>query len=173
MASNPRRISNKKSGDEGVQRISISLPGSVFRELDQLIAERGLESRSKAVADMVTQFALKHKEDRGTNIMAGTITVVYDISTGTLLQRLAELQRHHIDEVISSLHVQLENNHRMEVLLVQGPVETLKSIVDKLVAIKGVKTGKLSLTATIMPPIHPLPVNRSKSKSANKRVSRP
>jgi CopG family transcriptional regulator, nickel-responsive regulator len=159
----PNKFTRKKEED-AVQRISISLPSSVFRELDQLITERGLESRSKAVADMVTQFALKHQEEKGVTIMAGTITVVYDVSTGTLLQRLAELQRYYIDEVISSLHVQLENDHRMEVLLVQGPVERLKEIVNKLVSIKGVKTGKLSLSAAIMPPIHPLPASYPKSK---------
>ncbi len=53
--------------------------------------------------------------------MAGTITIVYDESKGNLLQRLAELERRFLDEVISSLHVQLENDHRIEVLLVQGP----------------------------------------------------
>jgi CopG family transcriptional regulator, nickel-responsive regulator len=150
---------NSKNGssDGKVQRISVSLPDSVFRELDQLVTERGLESRSKAIADMVTHFALEHQEDKGDGIMAGTITIVYDESKGNLLQRLAELERDFIDEVISSLHVQLQDNHRMEVLLVQGPAKQLQRIADKLMALKGVKTGKLTLTSMIIPPLHPLP----------------
>ncbi len=40
--------------------------------------------------------------------MAGTITLIYDEAKGQILQRLAELERTHVDEVISSLHVQLE-----------------------------------------------------------------
>ena len=89
--------------------------------------------------------------------MAGTITIVYDESKGNLLQRLAELERGFIDEVISSLHVQLQDYHRMEVLLVQGPANQLTRIADKLMALKGVKTGKLTLTSMIIPPLHPLP----------------
>lgn len=159
---------NKNGQSNGkVQRISVSLPDSVFRELDQLVEERGLESRSKAIADMVTHFALEHQEDKGDSIMAGTITIVYDESKGHLLQRLAELERSFIDEVISSLHVQLQDNHRIEVLLVQGPANQLKKIADKLMAIKGVRTGKLTLTSMIIPPLHPLPAKAARKATDN------
>jgi CopG family nickel-responsive transcriptional regulator len=140
-----------------VQRISVSLPESVYCELNQLVAERGLESRSQAIAVMVTQAALEHREDKGDTLMAGTITIVYDESKGNLLQRLAELERRYLDEVISSLHVQLENDHRIEVLLVQGPARDLQIIANELLALKGVKTGRLTLTTMLMPPLHPLP----------------
>jgi CopG family nickel-responsive transcriptional regulator len=153
----PRKSRNNWNSDGKVQRISVSLPDSVFTELDQLVAEQGWESRSKAISNMVTQFALKHRENNGDTIMAGTITIVYDESKGNLLQRLAELERRFLSEVISSHHVQLEDNHRIEVLLVQGPVSTLKTIADQLRALKGVKTGKLNLTTILMPPLHPLP----------------
>jgi CopG family nickel-responsive transcriptional regulator len=53
--------------------------------------------------------------------------------------------------------VQLENNHRMEVILVQGPAGKLREIADRLLGCKGVRTGKLTLTSIIIPPLHPLP----------------
>src|SRR6266481_574438 len=159
-------IKNGQS-DAKVQRISVSLPDAVFRQLDQMVQERGLESRSKAIADMITHFALEHEEDKGDSIMTGTITIVYDESKGHLLQRLAELERNFIDEVISSLHVQLQDNHRIEVLLVQGPANQLKKIADKLMAIKGVKTGKLTLTSMIIPPLHPLPLKAPRPTGNN------
>jgi CopG family nickel-responsive transcriptional regulator len=123
-----------------VQRISVSLSESVFCELDQLVAERGWENRSKAISVMVTQSALEHREENGETLMAGTITIVYDESQGNLLQRLAELERRFLD-----------------VLLVQGPARSLQKIADQLLALKGVKTGKLTLTTMLMPPLHPLP----------------
>jgi CopG family transcriptional regulator, nickel-responsive regulator len=159
MKAKLKRQRSSENSDGKVQRISVSLPASVFHELDQMVAERGLESRSKAIAEMVTQSGLQHREDRG------TITIVYNESKGNFLQRLAELERHFLDEVISSLHVQLEDNHRMEVLLVQGPVNRLKMIADQLIALKGVRTGKLTLTSMIMPPLHQHPRVRPVSKS--------
>jgi len=148
---------------EKVTRISVSLPESVFRELDRMIEERGLENRSKAIAQMITQQAIEHEQDRGDRLMAGTITLIYDESRGNLLAKLAELQRQHIDEVISSLHVQLEHHHRMEVVLVQGPAQKLQQIADRLFACTGVSTGKLTLTSMIIPPLHPLPEKKKKN----------
>jgi CopG family nickel-responsive transcriptional regulator len=140
-----------------VHRISVSLPGTVFRELDHMVERRGLENRSKAIADMIMHCAVDNGEDHGGRVMAGMITLVFDESKGNLLQRIAELERRYIDEIISSLHVQLQDNHRMEVFLVQGPADTLNKIADKLLACSGVKTCKLTLTSMIIPPIHPLP----------------
>lgn len=144
-----------------VQRISISLPDAVYRELDEMIEERGIESRSKLITELITQAVTEHQEDKGDQIMAGTITLIYDEAKGPLLQRLAEIEREHLDEVISSLHVQLEQNHRMEAILVQGPASKLKRIADRLVGCKGVRTGRLTLTSIIIPPLHPLPEKTS------------
>jgi hypothetical protein len=44
-----------------VQRINISLPEGIFRELDQMVAERGLENRSKAIAEMLSRFVLERR----------------------------------------------------------------------------------------------------------------
>lgn len=152
---------------ERVTRISVSLPESVFRELDRMVEERGLENRSKAIAQMITEQAIEHEQEGGDRLMAGTITLIYDESRGNLLARLAELQRKHIDEVISSLHVQLEHNHRMEVVLVQGPAGKLQRIADQLFACTGVVTGKLTVTSMIIPPLHPLPKTPNRKPARN------
>ena len=44
-----------------VPRINISLPEGIFRELDQMVAERGLENRSKAIAEMLSRFVLERR----------------------------------------------------------------------------------------------------------------
>ena len=98
----------KQAGTGSVQRISVSLPEGIFRELDQMVAERGLENRSKAIAEMISRFVLERREASGDPVMAGMIALVYDECRGGLAQRLFELERKYRKEVISSLHVQLE-----------------------------------------------------------------
>lgn len=142
---------------EPVQRISVSLPESVFQELDKLVERRGFESRSQAIAEMIQKSASEHSEDLGDAIMAGTITLFYNESKPGLWENLARIERENVDEVISSQHVLLEKNHVMEVLLVQGPASKLKKISDQLITCKGIFSGRLTLTSTLMPPIHPLP----------------
>jgi CopG family transcriptional regulator, nickel-responsive regulator len=138
---------------DSVERISISLPKTLLAQLDSMIGQRGFDSRSRAIAEMINAQLTEHSETRGTQIMAGTITLVYDHSKPNLQSQLSAIQHRHIAEVISSLHVHLERHHTMEVILVQGPAAKLKAIADELITCKGVKTGKLQLSTAILPPL--------------------
>ena len=141
-----------------VSRISVSLPEHLLRQLDRMVLARGFESRSQAIAEMVNQQLVEYRQELGEDIMAGTITLVYDHSTPGVQKQLADMQHRHLSEVISSLHVHLMHAHTMEVILVQGPTQRLQHIADRMLTCRGVITGKLQLTTAILPPVHPLPV---------------
>ena len=140
----------------GVTRISVSLPRNLSIELDALVVQKGFESRSQALTSMIAESLVEHRKDAGDAVMAGAITLFYSQRKNNILADLANLKRRHLDEVIGSLQVQLEDDHIMEVILVQGPGMTLRKICDAFATCKGVKVGKLTLTSTIIPPLHPL-----------------
>lgn len=139
---------------EKAHRISISLPQELARDLDQLLTERGFQNRSQVIAELVRQELVDHRSRQGDAVMAGTLTLVYDEAIPGLRVRLMEIARRHLDEVISSLHVMLEDDHSLEVWLVQGPVSRLHRICNEVLACRGVKTGKLTLTSAVLPPLH-------------------
>lgn len=149
-------MAKPKKTREPVSRITISLPPEVSRGLDRLVEARGFENRSQAVTSIINESLLEHQKETEEGIMAGTITLFYNQGRKNILGELATLKRRFIDEVIGSLQVQLENNHVMDVILVQGPVDILQKVTDQLVSCKGVKVGKLTLTSSIIPPLHPL-----------------
>jgi CopG family nickel-responsive transcriptional regulator len=140
-----------------VSRISVSLPEILLRELDRMVEQRGFESRSQLIAELVSEELAEHKQDLGEDIMAGTINLVYDHSTPGLQHQLSDLQHRYIDEVISSLNVNLVDAQTLGVILVQGPAAKLKMIADKMISCRGVISGKLLMSAAIIPQIHPLP----------------
>ncbi len=140
--------------NEGVKRVTVSMPEETYQFLDRLVVARGFDSRSQAVAEMIHQHAAQHLSRIGTEVMAGTLTLVYDESKSTLLRDLSRIFREHIAEVISSQHVLLEDDHMLEVILMQGPAKTLRDIANKLVTCKGVKTAQLTLTPHLIPPLH-------------------
>jgi CopG family nickel-responsive transcriptional regulator len=143
---------NKKSSC--VSRISISLDEGLLTEIDWMAEKRGYQSRSQAISDMAKNQLVDFKRQLGNEVMAGTITLFYDRSVRGLQKKLSDIQYQNIDEVISSLHVHLEENKLMEVLLVQGPTAKLHAILDSMVVLKGVITGRLQLLAAVLPPIH-------------------
>lgn len=145
---------SEDENNEKVRRVTVSMPEETFRALDALVASRGFESRSQAVADMIHQEAARHLGEIDTEVMAGTLMLVYDESKSTLLRDLSRIFREHVAEVISSQHILLEEEHVLEVILMQGPARILRAITDKLATCKGVKSANLNLTPHLIPPVH-------------------
>jgi CopG family nickel-responsive transcriptional regulator len=137
-----------------VSRISVSLPPDLLTELDHMVESRGYGSRSQAIGEMVHTQLAEHKQALGNEVMAGTITLLYNRATRGLQGRLADLQYQYIAEVISSLHVHLSEDQMLEVLLVQGPAERLQAIANEMITQRGVLTGRLQLLAAVIPPLH-------------------
>ena len=148
-------MESRKKTRPPLERISITIPQDVLQQLDGMVNTRGYANRSQAINEILNREITEYNYEIGDQVMAGSITLFYQNSKANLQTRLATIQRKHIAEVISSLHVLLEEDHTMEVLLVQGPVKKLREIADKLISTKGVKSGTLTLTTTIIPPLHP------------------
>lgn len=140
-----------------ISRISISMPESLLDGLDQMVAKRGFESRSQAICDMISLQINEHSQKVSTEVMTGTVNLVYNHSTPGLHKRLHDLQYEYIDEVISTLNVNLTDTNILSIILVQGPADKLNMIADKMITLRGVVYGKLLLNSYIIPPIHPLP----------------
>lgn len=137
-----------------VSRISVSLPPDLLSELDRMVESRGYGSRSQAIGEMVNYQLAEHKRSLGNEVMAGTLTLLYNRATRSLQGRLADIQYHHVAEVISSLHVHLTEDQMLEVILVQGPAAKLQAITNEMLAQRGVITGRLQLLAAVIPPLH-------------------
>lgn len=146
----------KKTDTKFVERISLSLPNGLLDRFDKIVEDRGFPNRSQAVSELLSREVDEHQASYGTGIHTGTITMIYEHNRPDLKRRLAEIQYENINEVISSLHVLLENENTLEVVLVQGDADKLRSIADELVTCKGVLTASLTLTSSVMPPLqHP------------------
>ncbi|MEM9079486.1 MAG: nickel-responsive transcriptional regulator NikR [Verrucomicrobiota bacterium] len=138
---------------EQVDRISLSLPAGLLERFDGLVEERGFDSRSQAVGELMARELDRHASSQGRQIMTGTIILVYGHSNGDIKRRLADIQYEHIDEVIGSLQILLEKEHTMEVVIVQGKANRLREIANKLITCKGVNSGSMTLTDSLMPPV--------------------
>lgn len=136
-------------------RLSMSLPTELLRQLDMMVEERGLPSRSQLISELIRHALAEHEaETRPQGTIAGTITLVYRGDRSSVRQQLASTQQRYLKEVISSQHVFLEDDQSMEVLLVQGPADRLEELCDLLRSIRGVHQLQLVTTTALLPPLH-------------------
>lgn len=135
-------------------RLSVSLPAELLEQLDAMVAERDLPSRSQMIAELIRHELAEHSSGVAGAVLAGTVTLIYRAERGRVRQALAETQSDFLKEVISSQHVFLEDDQSLEVLLVQGPSERLAALCDRLRKIRGVNQITLVTTRALLPPLH-------------------
>jgi CopG family transcriptional regulator, nickel-responsive regulator len=138
----------KESATPGVSRFGVSLPRTLLRDLDGMVRQKGYHNRSLAIADMIRDGLVEHRQELGDREIAGTITLVYDHHKPHLQDTLTGIQHDHHEAIISTLHVHLDHHNCLEVLVVRGRADRIKKIADGLIAAKGVKHGKLTITST-------------------------
>jgi CopG family transcriptional regulator, nickel-responsive regulator len=131
-----------------VTRFSVSLPPSLARELDQMAKEKGYDNRSLAIADMIRAHLIEHRQQKGDAEIAGSITLVYDHHRHHLQDLLTDLQHDHRDTILATLHVHLDHDNCLELIAVRGRAGAIKHLADEMIAAKGVKHGKLTITST-------------------------
>jgi CopG family nickel-responsive transcriptional regulator len=139
----------KHGTNGGVSRFSVSLHQGLLRDLDVMVREKGYSSRSLAIADMVRDRLVEHRRWRGRRrAIVGTITLVYDHHRRRLQSLLTAIGHDHEKAIISTVHVHLDHDHCLEVLLVRGPAEEVQEIADRLGAARGMKHVKLTVTSS-------------------------
>lgn len=127
----------------GLVRFGIAMEQSLLERFDALIAERGNETRSEALRDLVRK-ELDQAAWEGGELTVATITIVYDHHVRELTERLTEIQHDHGEYIISALHVHLDHHHCMEVIAAKGPARQLKSMADRLIGCRGVLSGNVA-----------------------------
>jgi CopG family nickel-responsive transcriptional regulator len=129
-------------------RFGVSLSRSLLKELDRMVRKKGYRNRSLALSDMIRDHLVEHQQELRDSEVAGTITLVYDHHRPHVQETLTDLQHKQVATIISSLHVHLDHDNCLEVLIVRGRASVLRSVADHLIAVRGVKHGKLMLTTT-------------------------
>ena len=129
-------------------RFGISMDGTLLGKFDQLIARKGYTNRSEALRDLIRDSIVQSQWEAGSEETLGTITIVYSHHTRELSEVLNHLQHRYYKSIVSTTHIHMDEHNCLEVLIVRGKGEEIKKISERLIASKGVKHGKLSLTTT-------------------------
>ncbi len=130
-------------------RIGVAIESDLLAEFDHLIESRGYASRSEAFRDLIraelnAEQTQQHQPDAR---VIGTLTLLYDHHVRMLSEKLTEMQHEHHDSIVSTLHVHLDHHICLEVIILKGKNAEVQTISSKLIAAKGVKQGRLTLSA--------------------------
>ena len=139
-----------------LSRIGVSLDSELLRRFDAFIAEKGYENRSEAFRDLIRDKLVGAMAVAPNAYVVGTVTLVYDHHARLLPEKLIDLQHEHHAVVISTLHVHLDHDNCLEVILLRGKSKDVHSLADRLIGTKGVQHGRLVIsTPDVITHSHP------------------
>jgi CopG family nickel-responsive transcriptional regulator len=151
----------------GLVRFGIAIDGDLLARFDSRIAGKGYATRSEAIRDLI-RGDLVEEATGGPAEATGTLTLVYDHHVRELTERLTEMQHALGHHVVSTLHVHLDHDHCLEVVVMRGPGALLRAAADRIVATKGVIHGRLTLTG-----VSHLPGGHAHDHDHHERGARP
>ncbi|MGD0498329.1 MAG: nickel-responsive transcriptional regulator NikR [Bryobacteraceae bacterium] len=131
-----------------LSRIGVAIDSSLLRKFDRLIARRGYTNRSEAFRDLIRDALVEEAWESPESRVVGTVTLVYDHHVRLLTEKLTDLQHDFHHSILSTLHVHLDHDHCLEVLVVRGKAADVRKLADALISAKGVKHGRLTITAS-------------------------
>jgi CopG family nickel-responsive transcriptional regulator len=128
-------------------RTGLSLERELLERFDTAINRKGYQNRSEAIRDLIREHLVEEAADEN-KMIVGTLTMVYDHHQPNLSAKLIEAQHEAASKVLAATHVHLDHHHCLEVVILKGRSGEVKSLADRILSLRGVKHGQLTVTTT-------------------------
>ncbi len=129
-------------------RISMSLPKKLLNEFDEVLKDRGYNSRSKGIRDALKDYIVRYqwmKDIEGDRI--GIVAVIYNHQYTGVLEDLTDIQHEFRDYINATMHIHMTGKNCLEVIVVKGEAQEIRNLTEKIMRLKGVEHVKLTTAA--------------------------
>ncbi len=128
-------------------RFGVSLDEALLEKFDKHIQKKSYGNRSEAIRDLIRDALIRDEWEDPKDKVVGTLTVIVDQKLNTITKKLAQ-SHGPLQEIISTMHVQLDDENSLEVSAVRGCAKVVRKLANDLIGTKGVKHGSLVMTST-------------------------
>ena len=138
-----------------LRRFSVAMPADLLEQFDELVAARGTsENRSEVIRDLVRdELVATECADPDAEVF-GTLTIVFDHHSNDLQEKLHAIQHDYFHSIVSTMHVHADAHTCLEVIVLRGASQLVRTIADRILGTKGVRNGRLVLTTIGAGPHH-------------------
>jgi len=137
----------KKSNTMKLKRFGVSLEEDLLKELDKLIRAQKFPNRSQAIRSLIRKNLIEEAWEKNEEV-SGALILIYDHHKRELVNKSLDIQHNFTDVILSTQHVHLSHHNCLEIIALKGKAIELKELADNLIALKGIKHGKLVISTT-------------------------
>lgn len=129
-----------------MERFTISMDDGLFAQFDKVAHACGYDNRSEAIRDLIREYleTSRLKKDNKGYCMA-TLSYIYNHHERDLVSQVTSAHHHHHDLTLSSMHVHLDHDNCLEVVILRGTIQDVRLFANQVIATNGVRHGKLNI----------------------------
>ena len=142
----PRLSIKRATMTEKITRFGVSIEPDLLKNFDKIIKKEGYTNRSEAIRDLIRKNLIIEQSKNPDIETIGTLTMIYDHHTGSLTNKLLEIQHNHHNEILTTTHIHIDHHNCLEVLVLKGKTGNIQKLADNIKALKGIKHGELVTT---------------------------
>ncbi len=120
-------------------RFGVGMEPALLEQLDKLAEARGC-NRSELLRDLTRAEVSRSALDERVPAFAA-VTLVYNHHVRELSARLTDLQHGLGESVRSTMHVHLDHDHCLEVIVMRGRADQLREVANQMIGTRGVLQG--------------------------------
>jgi len=115
-------------------------------ELDKLIKTHKFPNRSQAIRSLIRKNLIDEAWEKNEEV-SGALILIYDHHKREVVNKSLDIQHDFTDVILSTQHVHLSHHNCLEIIALKGKAGMLKELADSLIALKGIKHGKLVISS--------------------------
>jgi CopG family transcriptional regulator, nickel-responsive regulator len=130
-----------------LKRFTISIEDELLDDFDAFMRQHHYKNRSEAIRDLIRARSVQNEWAADKDVM-GVITLVYDHHRHQLQDKITILQHNYHHQIVSTTHVHMDHDNCLEVIIIRGKAAEVQKLADNLIALRGVRSGKLAMSST-------------------------
>ena len=135
-----------------MERVTISVTEEFAGLLSAFMESHAYDNRSEAIRDLarlgLEQARVEVGEEDGACV--ATLSYVFNHHTRELSKRLTDAQHGHHDLHVATMHVHLDHESCLEVVVLRGPTRAVRDFAKGVIAERGVTHGKVSFVPAVV-----------------------
>ena len=129
-------------------RFGVSMDTELLDKLDLIVKQKRYPNRSEAIRDMIRSAIVEDEWAKSKHEVIGVLVIVFDHHQRELSSQMLRKDHKRPGEIITTLHLHLDHHNCLEAKVIKGKPAHVRNIANELIALKGVKYGRL-IPATV------------------------
>ena len=128
-----------------MKRVSMSLPKKLLNDFDDVLRDRGYNSRSNGIRNALKDYIVRYQQINEINgIRIGILAVTYNYHYNGVMEDLNNIQTEFMEHINGIIHLTLDKTSCLDIIIIKSDSNHIKNLSEKIQRHKGVEHVQLS-----------------------------